>query len=80
VLATKPHRVNSQPFRGRNTTATFRTHHSTKTILVDAATAARTAMEGGGGAAREDGYLKVLKIEIFFGLDFEICIISLLVM
>jgi hypothetical protein len=44
--------------------------------------AARTAMEGGGGggAAREDGYLKVLKIEIFFGLDFEICIISLLVM
>ena len=27
-----------------------------------------------------EGFLKVHKIEIFFGFDFEICIISLLVM
>jgi hypothetical protein len=29
---------------------------------------------------RYTGYLKVHKIEIFFGFDFEICVISLLVM
>jgi hypothetical protein len=52
-----PHRVNSQLFKGRNTTATFRTLHSPKTILVYAAAAARTPVEGCGGAAREDGFL-----------------------
>ncbi len=32
------------------------------------------------GLGTEDATLKVHKIEIFFGFDFEICLISLLVM
>jgi hypothetical protein len=36
--------------------------------------------EGNGEQKHSEPTLKVRKIEIFFGFDFEICIISLLVM